>query len=177
MRDHRSRVARHKNSGRRKMDGRDMFGRNMRGRKTRSGAMFGMMTNSGLFHRASFCQTFFCHEHVYASPHRDPRDLLLATRRSLKSTPNLWLYSLWQRHLWQKYEGQKNAVGGDVRDDGKQWLVSSSIFLPNIFLPSTCFCLATSRSARPVVGDTPLTQVSPEPLALQSVAETSLAEI
>ena len=49
--------------------------------------------------------------------------------------PNLWLYSLWQKHLWQKYEGQKNAVGSDVRDDDKQWLVSSSIFLPNIFLP------------------------------------------
>ena len=115
--------------------GRDIFGRNMRGRNTRSGAVFGMMANSDLFHRASFCQAFFCHEHVYASPHRDPRDLLLATRRSLKSAPNLRLYSLWQRHLWQKHEGQKNAVGGDVRDDGKQWLVSSSIFLPNIFLP------------------------------------------
>ena len=172
MRDHRSRVARHKNSGRRKMDGRDMFGRNMRGRKTRSEAVFGMMANSGLFHRASFCQTFFCHEHVYASQHRNPRDLLLATHRSLKSAPNLRLYSLWQKHLWQKYEGQKNAVGGDVRDDGKQRLVSSSIFLPSIFLPSKCFCLATSRSARPVVGDTPLTQISHEPLALQSVAET-----
>jgi len=97
--------------------------------------MFGMMANSGLFHRASFCPTFFCHQHVFASPHRDPRDLLLATRRSLKSAPNLWLYSLWQKHLWQKYEGQKNAVGSDVRDDDKQWLVSSSIFLPNIFLP------------------------------------------
>jgi len=139
--------------------------------------MFGMMANSGLFHRASFYQTFFCHEHVYASPHRDPCDPLLATHRSLKSAPNLWLYSLWQKHVWQKYEGQKNAVGSDIRDDGKQRLVSSSIFLPSIFLPSTCFCLATPRSARPVVGDTPLAQISAEPPALQPVAETSLAEI
>ena len=48
--------------------GRNIFGRNMRGRNNRSGAVFGMMANSGLFHQASFCQTFFCHQNVSAAP-------------------------------------------------------------------------------------------------------------